>query len=503
MYMNDVRVHISCTTSYEAVLARALASWRRLAPTLSADIRLDTFVLEPPSGEKLFKTSVWYACLLRKCEYFMCALDAATDPGSVAVFSDADIQVFPALAHQWDTLVSDMHDRDLDCLFMREGDGHEVNGGLLVCRATSRMQAFWRQVVLSFRDDKTVALGEQTLMNRLLPTSDLRWDYLPASTVVWAAMLPAVDADMRELCFHHAVCADGITAKGEQMDRVAARVLPLQRICEATACGAVGGGGGEGGEGGGGGGVDGGVARPLPPGEARAHVVLCRYAEDISCLSVWLGHAGCQVFVYDRGPQPWTDVPAEVTHIVCENQGREGYVYFEHILRHYDALPSVVVCSQCDVRETPRRLPLDRLLSVRHFGAPCFNVGQGFLLATRWCLGEQQGLGYIEFPVNSSWWRAWQGGSMTRVDKSIREFYLKYVDPVLPPVHRCVTTLTGTFAVGRETLLGHPAEYYAALRATLAGSKDPEAGHYIERLYAHIMLGPHAALCVRDGLILT
>ena len=78
---------------------------------------------------------------------------------------------------------------------------------------------------------------------------------------------------------------------------------------------------------------------------------------------------------------------------------------------------------------------------------------------------------------------------------------LKHVDPSLPPITRCVTTLTGTFSAGRSALSARPFAYWQGLRDTLAVSPDPEEGHYVERLWAHIMLGPHAALCVRDGVI--
>ena len=481
--MTLVPVYFSCTTSYEPILARALASWRRLSG-LTADFRIDTFVLDAPNVNKLFKTDIWYACLLHKCEYFRTALGQISDPAVVSVFSDADIAVFPALARHWADIVDDMLARDLDCLFMREGAGTQVNGGLLVARATPRMQAFWSEVVEEFRRDKTVELGEQTLINRILPESELRWDYLDADKVVWAAVLPP-SGRMHDLCFHHAVCADGIGAKGEQMDRIADAVMVVQRSLNPES-----------------------TMNPLactepPRRQPRAHIVLCRYDEDISCLDHWLGHDGCKVFVYDRGPHPWVDVPPTVTHITCNNVGREGYVYLQHTLAHYDALPDVVVFSQCDVRDVPRPIPLERLLAVRHFGAACYNVGQGFLLATRWCQGENQGLGYIEFPANSKWWKAWMQGDMARAHQSIGDFYLKYVDARLPPVNRCVTTLTGTYAAARQTILGRSREYYSRLQQTLADSSDPEVGHYVERLQAHIMLGPHAALCVRDGLILS
>ena len=231
--MTSVPVYMSCTATYEPILARALASWRRL-PDITAEFHIDKFVMEAPDADKLFKTTVWYACLLHKCEFFLSALESIADSSVVSVFSDADIAVFPALAAHWATLTDDMHARDLDCLFMREGAGTQVNGGLLVARSTPRMRAFWGQVVDLFRADRTVEMGEQTLINRLLPGGGLRWDYLDADKVVWAGVIP----DKREdLCFHHAVCADGITAKGEQMDWVSQCVLGVQPSAPPTGFG--------------------------------------------------------------------------------------------------------------------------------------------------------------------------------------------------------------------------------------------------------------------------
>ena len=484
--MSSVSVYMSCTPSYEPVLTRSLASWRRLAPGLQAHFEIDNFDgIDTQEGERLFKTRVWYACLLRKCEYFLKALGSIDDPSRVSVFSDADIQVMPALGSSWDGIVADMHARDLDCVFMREATGSEVNGGLLVARATGRMRAFWGAVVAAFRQDATVELGEQTLINRLLPQTDLRWDYLGSERVVWAAMLPPREEDMLQLCFHHAVCADGVQAKGRQMDKVAGRVLPVQRF-------AVGGLSGPGSANG---------TPVVEDGEVRAHIVLCRFSEDGGSLRHWLGRPGTVVYLYDRGPCPLEGVPAEVKHIRCPNVGREGYVYLDHIMRHYTNLPEVIVFSQCDVRDGGQ-MPLDALLRVRSFGARVYNVGQGFLLATRWCEGEgNQGLGYIQYPANSRWDAAWRDGRMHKATVSIGDFYLKHVDPCLPPITRCVTTLTGTFAAGRLSLSSRPFTYWQGLRDTLGVGLDPEVGHYVERLWAHIMLGPHAALCVRDRVI--
>ena len=464
------------------MLARALTSWTQL-PGIKADIRLDRFDLEPPRGGRLFKSAVWYRCLLRKCEYFLDALNTIRDPGVVSVFCDADVQVFPALRQVWGGLVEDMHARDLDCLFMREGASTEVNGGLLVARATARTRAFWAEVVRQFQNDRAVDLGEQTLINRLIAHGgcELRWDYLDADTVVWAARMPEREEDMQKLCFHHAVCADGVAAKGAQMDKVAARVGAVQR-------GMVHGLNSD--------------SQPLARYRVgRAHIVLCRYDEDVACLQPWLNHPNCQVFVYDRGPTPWRDLPAGVTHVICDNLGREGFVYLEHIVRHYDELADITLFSQCDARDAPDS-PVSLLLRARRFVARCHNVGQGFLLATRSCEGEQQGLGYISFPTNSRWWRAWREGSMTGAAMSLAEFYVRFVGPQLPPVNRCVTTLTGTFSAGRDTIRGHPVEYYARLQQTLR-APNPEYGHYVERLWAHIMLGPHAALCVRENFIVS
>ena len=466
---------MSCTTSYTPVLDRALASWRRLADTLPAELLIDRYD-SAPSTDKLFKTSFWYACLLRKCKYFLARMQlyADAEEDEVMIFSDADIQVFPALGEAWPELVQDMLDRDLDCLFMRENSSAEVNGGLLVARVTNRMLAFWEQVVAAFVEDPTVELGEQTLINRLLYSSGLHWDFLGSQHVVWATLLPCTLSGLQSLGFHHAVCADGIEAKGVQMDRVATRVLEAQRARLSRS----------------------------PRQNTRAHIVLCRYNEGRDCLDHWLGHDGCEVFLYDRGPQPLQGVPPEVQHRLCGNVGREGHVYLSHIVEHYDRLPEVLVCSQCNGIDGPRQLPVDTLLRVNNFRASVFNVGQGFLLATRWTEREGQGLGYIEYPRNSRWWRAWQSGSMARARMSMGEFYARYIDECLPPSGRCVTTFTGSFSVGRDAVSSHPVTFYAKLQGLLGGSADPEEGHYLERAWAHVFLGPHAALCVRDKTIL-
>ena len=364
---------------------------------------------------------------------------------------------------------------------MREGNSSQVNGGLLIARATPRMLRFWERIVAEFIENPTVELGEQTLMNSLLqhPSCDLRWDFLAREMVAWATLLPAEDRDTHDICFHHAVCADGVEAKGAQMDCVAARILRAEHAPDLRPV----------------------TAEPVPP--QSAHIVLCRYREDGQGISRWLGHPNSKVFVYDRGEPPLAGLPPGVVHIRCENVGREGYVYLQHIVEHYGRLPQVVLFSQFD-RDSHPAPPIRTMLAAHLFVSSVFNVGLGFLAATRWTEGEEQGFGYIEFPQPSHWRDAWLDGSMTRSKYSLGSFYDEFVGHPRPPIGRCVTTLGGTFAAGYPALMAHPRVYYQRLQSTLAGSEDPEEGHLLERVWAHVFLGPNAALCAKDrALVLT
>ena len=77
-------------------------------------------------------------------------------------------------------------------------------------------------------------------------------------------------------------------------------------------------------------------------------------------------------------------------------------------------------------------------------------------------------------------------GDILAAEKDIKGFAAQYLGKV-PPV--MVVSFSGCFAVSRDTVLRRPREFYEALLAELAAHKNPEIGHYMERLWCAIFSG--------------
>ena len=192
-----VPLYVTCTLVEAPMLNRALASWQQLAGSLCPDVHLEQ--AGPPAGK---------TCRLRKCGFWLTALQACS-VSEVVLFADADVQVFSALGRCWEPLAASLVARDLDCMFMREGESSDVSGGLLIARATPRMVQFWEEIVCAFQAHPTVELGEQTLVNAMLrrPDCELRWEFLGRDVAVWGALVPVEGASVQGVCFHHAAHA--------------------------------------------------------------------------------------------------------------------------------------------------------------------------------------------------------------------------------------------------------------------------------------------------------
>ena len=412
------------------------------------DLKVKEYALSPVGGYG-YQTASWYTSLVTKCKYFEDCL-ATEAEGEVAVFQDADIQLFPpvkAALAQWR---HDMALRDLDVLFMREGHSDTVNGGLMIVRRTARSLHFVRQVSASIQRDHE-ELGEQTIINRMLSEKSppLHWDLLPAECIVWGTQCPV---NLRQVSFHHAVCTDGVKNKVSQMRSIGKRVHLQQQ--------------GEG-------------CKDQQPESAT--LVACRYAETAD--EVWEGAEQVDRLFYNKGAEDFAPPGAQV--VTLQNTGREGHAFLHYITTHYDSLPEVVVFSQARTSDAAV-LPFGQYLTTRSFRAVVHGVGHGFLHANRWCEGENQGWGYIDFPPPYS--AAWNVGRMGRVNMSIREFFVRHIRPELPEGGQCITTLSGTFSVHRNHILRHPRSKYTELAALLSAHPDPEIGHYFERTWAHLFM---------------
>jgi len=199
--------------------------------------------LEPPYG---YCTDSWVRAIMGQVEGVVEYI--AAHCGEWAVFSDADLQFFPAFPRALAAWRRHMRQGALDLLFMREQqcflsdikDG-EVNSGFYICRCSSRTLLFFEEVLARLRYDPKMGgyppYLDQYYVNVLLHDRGLasgdkaaefgvRWDYLPEAHCVWGDDLSFIDV----AAFHHAV---NTRDKPRQLTHVRKHILRRQRGSDA------------------------------------------------------------------------------------------------------------------------------------------------------------------------------------------------------------------------------------------------------------------------------
>ena len=212
------RLHIFVAYSngpYEPIFKMFLDSWQR-AGFQEDHIHIHKFDL--PKGPCGFRSDAWYAALRTKMDFFQKQLHDLK-AGDIGMFLDADIQFLNNVGGLRD-IVQMFDMQNLDFMFMREADRHEVNGGCFFARNTQGARRLVEYAIAQTRD-QNLPHGEQTAFNRFLrlPYNDVEWRYIPDRYVVWADKVPKTAKN--ELMIHHAVCCYDIPQKLEQMRTIA------------------------------------------------------------------------------------------------------------------------------------------------------------------------------------------------------------------------------------------------------------------------------------------
>ena len=208
-------------------------------------------------------------------------------------------------------------------------------------------------------------------------------------------------------------------------------------------------------------------------------IVLCRYAEAIEDFDTeWLT---ANTIVYNKGNEFDLQLPCGIIETL-PNVGREGQAFLHHIVTNYDTLPEVLICGQARMNDCVH-LPLSLYREAHGFRAVVAAVGHSWL-------GAADG-GQLTLP--DRYRDRLQNGTMHGADCGINEFYTRHLGR-LPAT--CITVLSGVFAVTKATVLRRPLCFYARLLSHFSQHAEPEAGHFLERLWLHVFMGQD----VPDGL---
>jgi hypothetical protein len=197
-------------------------------------------------------------------------------------------------------------------------------------------------------------------------------------------------------------------------------------------------------------------------------LVVAHHSEDLT----WLLPYASITYVYSKSAteaehplrdrfKSWAPLP---------NVGLEPHTYLHHLATHYDSLTDVVVFLKGHFTDPPPH----RLPSVDDYIRLAYE--------SEWASGT---VGYVRFhgriEHHSKWADYLNTGQMRAATPSLDEFYRSVVGRTPPPVS--LVTYHGLFATSRARLLRYTRTQYAAWRDSLDEHRNPELGHYFERIW--------------------
>ncbi|MBC7636956.1 MAG: DUF3431 domain-containing protein [Acetobacteraceae bacterium] len=212
---------------------------------------------------------------------------------------------------------------------------------------------------------------------------------------------------------------------------------------------------------------------------------MARYNEDLG----WLDGLSFQprVLVYNKGDA--IDAPAlaalnpRATAISLPNVGRESQSYLHHIVANYDDLADVTIFVQGRINDLGANVFPD----LADYLAPA--VRDGFSASDLELFFSNMA---FDIDIHGKLMRdpryraGIERGDIEAAGGDIREFAAAFLGP-LPPV--MVVSFSGCFAVSRDAVRGRPKAFYETLLKALSRHRNPEIGHYMERLWCAIFSG--------------
>ena len=197
--------------------------------------------------------------------------------------------------------------------------------------------------------------------------------------------------------------------------------------------------------------------------------VIAHYNEKLDWLTPIANHS----HVYHKGtelrPPPlplnaWEKLP---------NVGRESHTYLYHIVNNYETLPEITVFLQGEGLNSWCVGNINDILNNVRKNVTCKVVFRAKTL---------DGWGRIKHI--KKWLRELNSGEMRRSRFTFGEFYEElYGIPHPDDIPIC---LAGCFAVTRDMIKKHPIDFYKKAISFVDDHKNPEEGHYFERLWAAI-----------------
>ena len=233
--------------------------------------------------------------------------------------------------------------------------------------------------------------------------------------------------------------------------------------------------------------MDGHRERLLPRPSPNTHVVIAHFSEDIGpvvteCARLF---AGAHVFVYTKGgcgtlfAHTLSRPGISVSLHTLPNVGRETHTYLHHLVSHYGGgLPEKLVFLPGSVLMDPGKRKLLEIVATKP--APCFpaTFEVPAPAAREWevLAWPDRGFNGKQYPISPARFRPFNTWMQHVVGFELPNLPT-YVWSVCPD---------GIFSARREEVLRHPLPYLCKLLAEVSGHPNPEAGHFVGRLWVHL-----------------
>ena len=228
---------------------------------------------------------------------------------------------------------------------------------------------------------------------------------------------------------------------------------------------------------------------------AETEVVIARYNEaDLSWIagigpdSRWLQRIS-RVTIYNKGPTPVivpdvlrsSNVAVEVHAL--PNVGREGHTYLHHVLQRYSTLPDVTIFLPASVPTLAHKVQLARTVVSR-----TLRTGDSvFAALDRKIRSADEVRSLREVHLNEHRSTHPANASLNpeaRLLPASPRPLGPWMDEFLPPgVKLRVGFHCGIFSVARRHARNHTEAHYQRLLDQVSSHSNPEAGHYLERVW--------------------
>ena len=180
------------------------------------DIKIysDIFPVEKYNNHK----DIWHNAMRFKMNFILNELTNTCEENEYVILSDADIQfIRPEKLHD---LIDMARSKDLEYFGMAENTRNEFNGGFVILKNTQNIRDLYKTVYERILV-KEYPFGDQTVLNDILPKSNIKNEKIPREYVIWGESI----YDKNKSIFHHAVCVTNIEGKIKQMSNVRSKLV--------------------------------------------------------------------------------------------------------------------------------------------------------------------------------------------------------------------------------------------------------------------------------------